>query len=51
MTTFDILVFLGGLVSIFLLSVFFIFIAPQIEKNIKKHWDYLVLYICSELHF
>jgi prolipoprotein diacylglyceryltransferase len=36
MTTFNILVLVGGLVGIFLLSVFFIFIAPQIEKKYKK---------------
>jgi cyanate permease len=36
MTTFNILVLVGGLVSIFLISIFFIFIAPQIEKKYKK---------------
>src|ERR1700677_1410666 len=36
MTTFNILVLVGGLVGIFLVSVFFILIVPQIEKKYKK---------------
>ena len=36
MSLFNILVLVGGLIVIFLISVFFIFIAPQIEKKYKK---------------